>query len=226
MEYKNKSLSIDEINIIADIDELSKNLDEIANSVKEIEETKDIVIEHIHNSNKDLNKDSDKDLNIFEGVISNTTNELSQILNYFNNNIRVECLINKLPDAKNKKKLKNVLKILSTNNKKYNNSPPIKIIVDKIKSKFPNEKNDIYTIISAGVDALMIVSCEFKLKLDSQLLSLIINIITHMLVELKIISTCEIIESHIDEMLVLYFYNRIILPTNRNCSLFSCFRNK
>lgn len=216
MEYNNKSLSIDEINIIGEIEELSKSLEAIEKSIKEIEETKDIIVEN--NSNIILN--------VFEGVTSNTIDELSQILNYFNNNPRVENLLNKLPDTKKQKKLKVVLKFLSTNNKKYNNSPPIKIIVNKIKSKLPNEKNDIYTIISTGVDVLITMVYEVKLGIDSQLIPLIIGIITHMLVELKIISTCEIEETHIDEMLDLYFYNRIILLTNSKCCLFSCYGNK
>lgn len=216
MEYNNKSLSIDEINIIGENEELSKSLEAIEKSIKEIEETKDIIVEN--NSNIILN--------VFEGVTSNTIDELSQILNYFNNNPRVENLLNKLPDTKKQKKLKVVLKFLSTNNKKYNNSPPIKIIVNKIKSKLPNEKNDIYTIISTGVDVLITMVYEVKLGIDSQLIPLIIGIITHMLVELKIISTCEIEETHIDEMLDLYFYNRIILLTNSKCCLFSCYGNK
>jgi hypothetical protein len=216
MEYNNKSLSINEINIIAEIEELSKNLEKIEKSIKEIEETKDIIIEN--NSNIILN--------VFEGVTSNTIDELSQILNYFNNNPRVEFFINKLPDTKKQQKIKNVLKFLSTNNKKYNNSPLIKIIVDKIKTRFSNEKNDIYTMISTGVDVLIAMLYKVKLGIDSQSIPLIIGIITHMLVELKIISTCEIEESHIDEMLDLYFNNRIILAPNSKCFLFSCFGNK
>ena len=216
MEYNNKSLSIDEINIIGEIEELSKSLEAIEKSIKEIEETKDIIIEN--NSNAKFN--------VFSGVTSNSMNELSLILNYFNNTTNLYSLINKLPDTKKQKKLKDVLYFLSANNKKYNNSPPIKIIVDKIKSKMSNEINDIYTIISTGVDVLMTMLYEVKLGIDSQVISLIIAIITHMLVELKIISTCEIEETHIDEMLDLYFYNRIILPTNSKCCLFSCFGNK
>ena len=222
MEYNNKSLSIDENNIITEINELTKNLEEIEKSIKEIKGGK--YIENI----TDIENNSNIIFNVFEGINSNSKNELFQILNYLNNNTKVEFIINKFAirlDNYNQQKLEDILKFLSIDNIKYDNSPPIKIIIDKIKNIFIDGKIDIYDIpaIINTITSVLNIFSNFIIKVDIQLLSLIIKIIIHMLIELKIISTNEIEESNVNKLIdssILLLNTTII--TNGKYSFLSC----
>ena len=224
MKYNNNKSSIDENNIITKINELSKNLEEIEKSIQEIEETKDIIIENITN----IENNPNIIFNVFEGVNSDSINELTQILNYLNDNTKVEFIINKLAvrlDIYNQQKIENILKFLSINNVKYDNSPPVKIIIDKIKNVFINGKIDIYDIpaIINIVTSVLNIYFNFIIKVDIQILSIIIKFIIHMLIELKIISTNEIEESNINKLIdssILLLNTTII--TNSKYSFLSC----
>jgi sulfur relay (sulfurtransferase) DsrC/TusE family protein len=231
MENKNNVVSLDKINIIEKIDELNTTLEHIENSVKEISESKENVIESVINTQQNTNLEIkiNETLNVFEGAHS-SQNDLYLLLNFLQNNNQVVNLMNKLSliiDRKTQGQLENVLKFLTTNNIKFDSSPPIKNIIDEIKKVFSDGKLDLYDIpalINIVANIIKLDLANLKINFDNNLIGLIIKFIVHALIELKIIKTIQQENNSIDKLIdsSILLLKTTMTISNVKCSFFSC----
>jgi len=255
-QYIKETISIDKIDIIAEIDELSNNLEQIEKSVKEISEKKCEVVENIivdltnidcviqtvisdpeisviQQSTDVENNTTDNCNNVLE-VVSSPMNELFLVLNFLNNNTKVENLMVKLSislDTISQKTLEHVLTFLSTNNAKFENLPPIKNIVDEIKNVARDGMLDIYDIpslINIITNVMNLNISNLKIKISGNLIAVVIKLIVHILIELQIIHINEQESKNITKLIdsSILLLNATISITNGKCSLFKCCSKK
>jgi hypothetical protein len=172
-------------------------------------------------------------VNVVTEVLGETVpplNELSLIVGFINEDGKLPNLMDKLsirPDAKTQKSIDTVFKFLSTANVKFDNSPPIKNIVDEIKKLFSAGKLNLYDIpslINIVVDVLNLNLSGLKIQVDTNLVGLVIKLIIHILISLEIIHTGEAETASIDRLIdsSIALLNTSIAISKAKCSLFAC----
>lgn len=138
-------------------------------------------------------------INIFEGVIATSFNEVSLVLLFLEDNIKFENLLNKLSLQLNNEKiksLKDTFDFLSTT-KKCNQISPIKNIIFEVKNILENNKLNLHdvpllvNIIASSLNSNL-QNLQIKTKVDVFLFSLIIKLLIHILIDLQIIFVNEI----------------------------------
>lgn len=241
METNTETISLDKVNIVEKLDELTNNLEQIEQTVKEISETKESIGENLNTEQVTNSLVTEPVANQVTESSNDTSNEekktpdeLLLITEYLKNSEPITKLVEKLSirlDSKSQKNLEDVLKFLATSNTKNENVAPISDIIREIKNVFADGKLDLYDIpslINIVTSVLNLNISNIKIKVDAGLISTIIKFIIHILIELQIIHTDNqdtiLMNKLIDSSILLL--NTQIAISNVKCSLFSCCKKK
>lgn len=260
------SASLDKANILQKIDELSKNLEEIEQSVKEISKIKIILSENnkeivgcsgdtliespitimeprfkssnniIHDIPIIFNDENLTFVNIFEGVIATSFDEVTLVVLFLKDNTKLKNLLNKLSlqlDNNKIKYVKDIFDFLSMT-KNCNQISPIKNIIFEVKNILENNKlnlHDVPLLVNIIASALNsnLQDLQIKTKLDVFLICLIIKLLIHILIDLQILCVNEIefinINKAINSSISLLSTVIHIPRPHRKYSLFCCGKN-
>ena len=231
-------MDISKENIIENIDPVTQ-LNDLTNQLEHIEESLKQISE-----NESPNSPDEIKNNIFENAVAytmidlvnsevNPKSELELVLDFIKNNDKIKELLNKLNvsiDSNSETKLNNIIEFLSKNNAKFDDFPPIKNIIDEIKNIFADGKIDLCdvpSLINVVTNILNFNLNQIKIKIDTNIVSILIKLLIHILIIEKIIKINEIEEKIIDKMIdtSLVLLNTTINIANVKCSCFS-FLNK
>jgi hypothetical protein len=160
--------------------------------------------------------------------------ELDLVLYILKSDTDIKLLLNKLNyhlDNNTLQKLNHILIYFSQKNVKFNNSPPIKNIIDSIKEVFADGKldlSDIPTLITVTNNILNVNLSTLKFKIDVNIISIVIKLVIHILIIQQVIKINEMdvptINKLIDSSMMLL--NTTITISNIKCKCFPSFGNK
>jgi hypothetical protein len=213
------SNQINPSNIIEEIDELTNNLTNIQEQIKN---SQTICV-----SNENLSM-----VNLVPEK-PNRFDELNLILFFLKSNDKINNLLKKMSvslDSKTRLEINRIIDYISTNNVKFSDEPPIKIIIGEIKKVFEDGKLDLYDIpeiINIVTQVLNInfsdIKAKSKANLNPNTLGIFIKIIIHSLIELNILKVNQEeyvnINKLIDSSIALLNTSLII---SKSCGFFRC----
>jgi hypothetical protein len=160
--------------------------------------------------------------------------DVELILSIIRSSAKIDSLLDKLNctlDNNTRQKINNILDFLSQNNVKLDNEPPVKNIISGIKDVFNDGKldlSDIPTLITLVTNMLNTRLSCLKIKIDTNIITIIIKLLIHTLITEKVIKISETEEKSIDKLIdsSIVLLNTTIAISNVRCSCLPCFGNK
>jgi hypothetical protein len=245
------SLSSNNINVLLEIDQLTKNLENIEQLVKQIPSDKissdkipsDKIFNQANNTDspstitlpKFKNDENLTFVNIFDGVTATSFQEITTILEFFASDTKLTDLINKLSLSLDENKIKYIREIITflSTSQAPNHFSPMKNIILEIHNILNDGKLNLHDVplfinLIADIFNSSLIKFQNKTKPDIFIICSAIKILVHAMIDLQIIqlnnNDTNSVNKAIDSSILL-LCTIINLPRDlKKCSFWCCWK--